>query len=105
MFMISITFNTEIFSANKTNYKHFINIFEFYSTLKTIQQIELSNIAIEHKMPDHDIEFMKKSKLVDIYYKIIIIMIENWENETIEKKKDQLKAEMMEYIDMFENAI
>ena len=54
-------------------------------------------------MPDHDIEFMKKSKLVDIYCKIIIIMIENWENETNEKKKDQLKAEMMEYIDMFEN--
>ena len=38
-------------------------------------------------MPDHAIEFMKKSKLVDIYYKIIIIMIENWENETNEKKK------------------
>ena len=56
-------------------------------------------------MPDHAIEFMKKSKLVDIYYKIIIIMIENWENETNEKKKDQLKAEMMEYIDMFENAV
>ena len=32
-------------------------------------------------------------------------MIENWENEANEKKKDQLKAEMMEYIDMFENAI
>ena len=31
-------------------------------------------------------------------------MIENWENEANEKK-DQLKAEMMEYIDMFENAI
>ena len=56
-------------------------------------------------MPDYVIEFMKKSKFVDIYYKIIIIMIENWENETNEKKKDQLKAEMMEYIDMFENAI
>ena len=32
-------------------------------------------------MSDHAIEFMKKSKLVDIYYKIIILMIENWENE------------------------
>ena len=56
-------------------------------------------------MPYHAIEFMKKSNLVDIYYTIIIIMIENWENETNEKKKDQLKAEMMEYIDMFENVI
>ena len=56
-------------------------------------------------MPDNAIEFMKKSKLVDIYYKSIIIMIENWENETNKKKKEQLKAEMMEYIDMFENKI
>ena len=47
-------------------------------------------------MPDHAIEFMKKGKLVDIYYKLIILMIENWENETNEKKKDQLKAELME---------
>ena len=32
-------------------------------------------------------------------------MVEHWENESNEKKKYQLKAEMMEYIDMFENAI
>ena len=32
-------------------------------------------------------------------------MIENWENETNEKKKDELKAEKLEYIDTFENAI
>ena len=56
-------------------------------------------------MPDHAIEFLKKSKLVDIYYKIIVIMIENLENESNEKKKDELKAQMMEYIDMFENII
>ena len=31
-------------------------------------------------------------------------MIENWENETHEEKKDQLKVEM-EYIDIFENAM
>ena len=41
-------------------------------------------------MPDHAIEFIKKINLVDIYYKIIIIMIENWENGTNENKKDQL---------------
>ena len=40
----------------------------------------------------------KKRILVDIYYKIILIMVENWENETNEKKNDQLKAEMMEYV-------
>ena len=38
-------------------------------------------------MPDHDIEFMKKSKLVDIYYKIIIIMIENWEMKPMRRRK------------------
>ena len=32
-------------------------------------------------------------------------MVESWENETNEKKKDQLKAEIMKYIDMFEKAI
>ena len=32
-------------------------------------------------------------------------MIENWENKTNEQKKDQLKAEMLEYMDMFENAV
>ena len=42
---------------------------------------------------------MKKKRIfVDIYYKIILIMVENWENETNEKKNDQIKAEMMEYV-------
>ena len=42
---------------------------------------------------------------MEIYYKIIMIMIDDWKNEKNEKKKEQLKSEMMEYIDMFENAI
>ena len=36
---------------------------------------------------------------------IIICQTKDIENEKNEKKKEQLKSEMMEYIDMFENAI
>ena len=38
-------------------------------------------------MPDHAIEFMKKSKLVDIYYKIIIIMIEIGKMKRMRRRK------------------
>ena len=56
-------------------------------------------------MHDDAIEFIKKRQVMEIYYKIIMIMIDDWKNEKNEKKKEQLKSEMMEYIDMFENAI
>ena len=56
-------------------------------------------------MPETAIEFIKKGKVIDIHYKIIMIMIDDWKNECREKKKAELKAELMEYIDIFENAI
>ena len=56
-------------------------------------------------MPESVMENMKKSKVIDMYYKIIMIMIDDWKNECRESKKAELKAELMEFIDMFENAI
>ena len=56
-------------------------------------------------MSDTAIEYMKKSKVIDMYYKIIMIMIDDWKNECRESKKTELKAELMEFIDMFENTI
>ena len=56
-------------------------------------------------MPKSAIEFIKKQKVIDIQYKIIMIMIEDWKNEYKQSKKSELKAELMEYIDMFENTI
>ena len=58
-----------------------------------------------HVGDDKTITLMKKSKLVEIYYKMICVQINRWE---IEQNKDiikELKEEIFELMDLLENAI
>ena len=43
-------------------------------------------------MPDNAIEYIKKSKVIYIHYKIIMIMMDDWKNECRESRKAELKA-------------
>ena len=57
------------------------------------------------KGDDTAISFLKKSKLLEIYYKMICIQIRKLENEQEKDKIKELKDEIFELIDMLENAI
>ena len=56
-------------------------------------------------MPNDTLTYVKKSKLLEIYHEIIKIKIEEWKNETNEKKRGKIQAELFEFIDILENTI
>ncbi len=56
-------------------------------------------------MPDNTLIYIKKTKLIEIYNKIINIKIEEWKNETNERKKEKIQAELFEFIDILDNTI
>ena len=56
-------------------------------------------------MPDDTLTYVKKSKLLEIYHEIIKIKIEEWKNETKQRKKEKIQAELFEFLDILDNTI
>jgi len=57
------------------------------------------------RVEDTAISFLKKSKLIEIYYKMICVQIERWKSEQNKDIIKELKEEIFELMDLLENAI
>ena len=95
---------------NSMIYKNSIN--ELKKLLDEKKESLTCILNIVNKSEKNNFYFLKKTlSKDDIIYKIEHVLekidrtTKDLENEKNEKKKEQLKSEMMEYIDMFENAI
>ena len=55
-------------------------------------------------MPDNElIIFRKRDRLIDIHFRMINILIDRWQKESDKKIRDQIRCEICDLIEFFEN--